>query len=110
VIPDKFPEYNVSKRIVDTVRKTASNLSFALPKNLKNGRPVADLVVVAIIVRDRPSDRLLKWVKRAGIWKYEQREEATEKEKEKKRVYAIRLEPDMYRSLLVNVTIAGLQH
>jgi hypothetical protein len=68
VIPDKFPEYNVSKRIVDTVRKTASNLSFALLKNLKNGRPVADLVVVPIIVGDRPSDRLLK---RAGTWKYE---------------------------------------
>lgn len=86
VIPDKFPEYNVSKRIVDTVRKTASNLSFALPKNLKNGRPVADQVVVLIIVGDRPSDRLLK---QTGTWKYEQREETTEKEKEKKRVYAM---------------------
>jgi hypothetical protein len=88
VIPDTFPEYNVSKRIVDTVRKTASNLSFALPKDLKNGRQVADLVVVLIIVGDRPSDRLFK---RTGTWKYGQREEATEKEKEKKSVYGMGL-------------------
>jgi hypothetical protein len=75
VIADKFPEYKVSNKMVDKVRKTASNLSFALPKNLKNGRPVAGLVVVPIIVASRPSDRLLR---RPGISKYGQTEEATE--------------------------------
>ena len=42
---DKPLEYSVSRRIVEVVKNTASNLSFALPRARKNGRAVAEVDV-----------------------------------------------------------------
>lgn len=45
-------EYNVSRRMVETVKNAASNLSFALPRALKNGRAVAEVDVPVSILGD----------------------------------------------------------